>query len=81
MYLSGALNGSKVSGISIIPRAALVNQTQVYLYQDGALSTKSISVQSLKESEAYVTGLTTDDQVVVSSTNNLYTGLQVKLAK
>lgn len=79
MYLKGKLSGSKMKEVSIVPKDIIVNQNQIYIYQDSTISVKTIDVLSIIDDKAQVRGITSTDQVVTSSVNNLYSGQKVKI--
>lgn len=79
MYLKGTLSGASINEVSILPKTVLVNQNEVFVYQDSTLTTKAVSIINFVENEVYVKGLKATDRVVTSTTNNLYVGQKVNL--
>ena len=79
MYLKGTLGGSVLQNISILPKDAIVNQNQVFVYRDSILKLKPLSIINFVEEDVYVKGIDATDQVVISSTNNLFDGQKVKI--
>ena len=79
MYLKGKLGGSAIRNVSVLPKALIVNQNEVFVYQDSTLKTKAIDIVNYLESEVYVKGLEASDQVITSSLTNLFVGQKVKL--
>lgn len=79
MYLKGVISGKNIDGLSTIPKDIIINQNQVYIYQDSTISKKEIQLHSIEENSALVRGLTASDQIIISSVNNLYAGQKVAL--
>jgi len=79
MYLKGTLGGSEISGVSVVPKDVIVNQNEVYVLTDSTINAKEVEIINFLEKEVYVKGIEADDQIITSSTNNLFEGQTVKL--
>lgn len=79
MYLKGTINGASLNEVNVIPKNLLINNNQVYTYQDSIISLKTLDIVKISGPSAYVKGLSTADQVISSTINNLYAGQKVTL--
>ncbi len=77
MYLKGSINGKEVNGLSKIPKTAIINQNELYVAKDSSIQKIDIEVKSFEGDSALVSGISPNDRIVVSSTNNLYVGQKV----
>lgn len=77
MYLKGNIGGKAISDVYKIPKSAFVSPTSVYIVQDSTLVTKEIESVKRLEDDILVTGLSADDQIVISTLSGLFEGQKV----
>lgn len=78
MYLQATLPGSKVNSAMEIPRAALVENKQVYtLKQDSLLAIKEVKVHKLNSETAIVSGLETGETLISEPVIGAYEGMKL----
>ncbi|MFT5916707.1 MAG: membrane fusion protein (multidrug efflux system) [Bacteroidia bacterium] len=78
MYLKATLPGSKINNAMEIPRAALVENKQVYtLKQDSLLAIKEVKVHKLNSETAIVSGLGTSEILISEPVIGAYEGMKL----
>lgn len=81
VFLKGTLKGNTIKGAYEIPRSILVNQNEVWTYNDGKVAKKEVTIISRSDEKLIVEGIQPADQIIVSGVNNLYEGQEVTLRK
>ena len=81
VFLKGTLAGKELSGVSEIPRAVIIDQNHVWVYQNGKAVKKALEIVARKDQQVIVKGLSETDQVITSGVNNIYSGQELSLRK
>jgi RND family efflux transporter MFP subunit len=77
MYLKGTLEGKALEGIVTLPKTTLVDANHVFVVDDSTLVRKTVEPVKRTKDHVLIRGLTSDDQVVVSSLAGLFEGQKV----
>ncbi|MEQ8515554.1 MAG: efflux RND transporter periplasmic adaptor subunit [Chromatocurvus sp.] len=81
LFVRAEIAGESVSDAVRIPQAALQGNSDVFLFVDGRLQRRSITVERLREGRALVTsGLDDGDRVVTTRLDLMFEGMEVDLA-
>jgi len=75
------LAGKPLEEVSLIPTAAMIEQSFVYTVEDSLLVKKRLEVVSRGEKNVYARGLSGAELVVTQGVNSLYEGQKVGAKK
>lgn len=77
--VSLGIRGKKIPGIAILPRKSVTETGLVWLLVEGALASKSVTIAWGESDTVAVKGLSTGDQVIISTLTNPVEGTHARL--
>lgn len=78
MYLRAVTRGSKLPASIALPRAALVNNSHVYLIKNGTLVSSDIEIIKIGNDLVYLTGIAPGDTIVSEPLVNPEIGMKIE---
>ncbi|GAB1372219.1 efflux RND transporter periplasmic adaptor subunit [Candidatus Kapaibacterium sp.] len=78
MYMLAEISGKNIPASFVLPRKALVNNSFVYVDNNGKLERRDIKVLALSENEAYISGPQIGEKVIIDALVNPVLGMKVQ---